>query len=165
MRRVLFGLVAAIMGAAILSWTSKTSNRIKAAVNWPTAEGRIITSSVGRDSTRIRGGGYNHYLVPVIQYHYAVNGREYTSSTVIFGTRKRFKTQAEVEQDIAGYPVGKTVPVHYDPTDPGIAALEAGNVPPVFPLMQRMSALFLLIGIVAIVSGILGIRRFVRENI
>jgi hypothetical protein len=153
------------MGAAILSWTWKTSNRIKAAVHWPVAQGQVISSSVGRDSTRIRGGGYNHYLVPNIRYQYAVDGKSYTSATVVFGVRKRFKTQAEAEEEIAVFPVGRGVPVHYDPADPSVASLEAGAVPSVMPMLQWMSALFLLIGLIAIVSGILSIRRFVRENL
>jgi hypothetical protein len=137
--------------------------KIKASAHWPTTPGQVISSSVARDSTRIRGGGYNHFYDAQFRYQYTVNGRQYTSNVLTFGTRNNFSDSISAAQKTATLPVGSSVPVHFDPRDPATACLEAGVVPKQFNLIGWMAAVFLFAGLVSIISGIIYLRRRLRE--
>jgi hypothetical protein len=62
-------------------------------------------------------------FIPDIAYTYQVNGVEYRSTKITFEHRD-FSSSAHVESFIQYYPVGRSVPVYYDPTDPQLASLE-----------------------------------------
>ena len=164
MKRIALGLIAAIMGAAILSWTWNTSLRIKSSAKWPTTQGQVVSSSIVNDSTRIRGGGYNRLYRAAITYQYTVNGKQYKSDTFTFGIPHSFANRADAEHETQVFPVGKTVDVHFDPRNPATASLESGTVPQQFTLLGWMSGLFLVAGLVALVSGILNLRRRVLAS-
>ena len=163
MRRIALGLVAAIMGAALLSWTWKTTSKIKSSAHWPTTPGQVISSTVARDSSRIRGGGYNHYYDAQIRYQYTLNGRQYTSNVLTFGMRNNFSDSISAAQKTGTLPVGSSVPVYFDPRDPASACLEAGVVPKQFSVIGWSAAAFLFAGLVSIISGIIYLRRRLRE--
>ena len=159
LRRVLFGLIAAAMGVWMLWWSLSTTARIRASASWPAADGEIIRSVVARDSSRIRGGGYNHYFRAEITYRYQVAGKPYESDTFTFGTSHTFHTQAEAEAEVAFYAVGRHVEVRYDPSDPATSSVRPGTVPDTFKLITWMAAAFALAGMISLLSGIFSFRK------
>lgn len=159
MKRILFGVLFAIMGGAILWWCLSTTARIRASSSWPAADGEVIQSSIARDSSRIRGGGYNHFFQANVRYRYSVNGKQYESDTFTFGVPHTFSTQAEAEAETTKYSVGRHVEVRYDPSNPATASVLPGTVPEGFALLQWMSAAFLAVGLISIGSGIFSKRR------
>jgi len=159
MRRILFGLIAAGMGTWVLWWSLSTTARIRASASWPMTDGEIIRSVVARDSTRIRGGGYNHFFRTDITYRYQVAGKPYESDTFTFGTSHTFRTQAEAEAEVAFYAVGRHVEVRYDPSSAARSTVRPGTVPETFRLLIWMAAGFALAGIVSLLWGIIAISK------
>ncbi len=98
----------------------------KQAAGWPSVPGKILRSEtemfrqrIGNDPINLQNKLYR----PVVEYAYAVRGLDYRGSqiklmTVLSGT------QNYAEKLAAKYPVGAAVAVHYDPANPGSAALE-----------------------------------------
>jgi hypothetical protein len=83
---------------------------------WPIVTGKIAASSIksGR-------GAY----APNVTYWYKVDGVEYSSSRVTFGTVWRYGNLLKVAKEIQQrYPFGGTVEVHYNPNNPRQAVLD-----------------------------------------
>jgi hypothetical protein len=158
-KRIMLGLIAALMGGAILVWCWNTSSRIKASATWPATDGEVVRSAVALDSSRIRGGGYNVTYRADIHYRYVVNGKSYESSTFTFGVPHSFANRAEADAEVARLAVGRHVEVHYDPEDPATSCLETGVVPDTIRLLAWMAGAFTLAGIISILSGVLSRRR------
>ena len=159
MKRMMLGLIAALMGGAILVWCWNTSSRIKASATWPATDGEVVRSAVALDSSRIRGGGYNVTYSADIHYRYVVNGKSYESSTFTFGVPHSFASRAEADAEVARLAVGRHVEVRYDPEDPATSCLETGVVPETIRLLAWMAGAFTLAGIISILSGVLSRRR------
>lgn len=84
-----------------------------------------------------------------ITYSYTVNGVNYQSSRLGFGTRPAVEGYDGTEESYsAAYPVGKEITAYYDPGDPSIAVLSR---------QQDASLLGMLIplGLLAIFAGII----------
>jgi len=101
---------------------------------WPKTPGRITVSEVasyeaGRDRSKptVESGGKNApKFMPVIEYTYTAKGRSYTSRTLHHNTEVGGSLDW-AEKTADRYPVGKIVPVYYDPDKPSRAALEFGS--------------------------------------
>jgi hypothetical protein len=88
--------------------------------SWPTTEGIIRTSSMGRHRGNKGGTTYS----ADVSYDYSVWGSRYTGTKVAFGMMSASSSYARGVLD--HYPVGAKVPVHYSPSDPETAVLETG---------------------------------------
>lgn len=159
MRRILFGLIAAGMGCWMFWWSMSTTAKIRASSSWPLTDGEIIRSVVERDSSRIRGGGYNHFFRTDITYRYQVAGTPYESDTFTFGTSHTFHTQAEADAEVAFLAVGRHVEVRYDPSDPKTSTVRPGTVPENFRVINWMAGALALAGVVSLLWGIFRKRR------
>jgi len=111
-----------LMGAAF--WYSyrrkkKRTDLIKASQSWPATTGKVLTSRV-----EIDGGEYTSTRAYVL-YEYEVRGRVYQSSQIQPGDRFRMSYHDRNQYDIVEqYPVGATVTVFFDPSNPGESVLE-----------------------------------------
>src|SRR5215207_4180911 len=159
MRRILMGLIAAGMGAAILYWMYDTTMKIRASSSWPTADGVVVHSGVAVDSSRIRGGGYTLTYRVDVRYRYQVGSAQYESSTFVFGVPRAYANRATTEAEVATYPIGRHVAVRYDPEEPKTSCLIPGESPEAFPMIGWMSGAFLLAGLISIISGVLSMRN------
>lgn len=105
-----------------------------AARRWPKTMGTVTRSEVhafelarNRSRTSVSyGPSTSTSYMPVVEFDYKVAGSSYTSRTM------RLDTEVAGSRDYAQkladkYPVGRLVPVTYDPADPSRAALEVGN--------------------------------------
>jgi hypothetical protein len=81
--------------------------------HWPITQGTITSSDITGDRA----------LRPVIGYRYTVGDSTYTDTTNLntpgFGNKRRRLEVAEAW--VKEYPVGKTIPVRYDPQAPRMA--------------------------------------------
>jgi hypothetical protein len=117
-----FVLAAAGFGLLALLFFFAFRSASKKAQSWPSVRGKIVKSAVetfletedGRTQTSHRAA---------VEFAYAVHGREYHGNQVKLmvqtGGSKVF-----AEKVCAKYPKGSDVEVHYDPANPGNAALE-----------------------------------------
>ena len=88
--------------------------------DWPTVPGVITESSVSEYQSR--GQPHKRWT---ITYRYGVAGRTYRGDVVSYA--RLFRSDEEAAAEVQRYPEGSAVAVHYDPKDPGMAALESGS--------------------------------------
>jgi len=157
--RVLLGVLALAISGAALFWVVDTRATIRASTGWPTANGVVVSSRVKRDSTRIRGGGYNIHYVADVRYAYEVGGRRYESDTFAFGTSHAFPDSAAALAEVSAYPPGRTVRVYHDPADPATSCLSPGVEPEGFDMLLGMSGVFALGGAFMLALGVRAMRR------
>ena len=95
---------------------------------WPTTTGKVVKT--GSHKKRVCGSGKDSnkcrddYWAD-IQYEYEVDGQKQRAKVVHFSEAGRPKR--EVDEQLANYPVGAKVTVHYHPTRPGRAYLEINS--------------------------------------
>ena len=143
-------LIAGGAGLFLLMLFIGSRKSAKQGRNWPSVRGKIVQS--GTESYRER---VNHRSVvryaPVVEYAYAVNGHDYRSRQIRPLAVQMGHSQAGAEKIAARYPEGSEVEVHYDPANPGNAALEK----PKAPWFLLVLAL-ICFGVAVYVSGVLG---------
>jgi hypothetical protein len=91
--------------------------------NWPSVQGKITSSRISERSnydyaTTRRTARY----VPVIKYSYSVDGVLYHAERIGNGIYVGITRQA-VEHWLKLFPLHATIPVYYDPANPGEAVL------------------------------------------
>lgn len=153
---VIFILIGALLGLAGISnlWRAWASR------NWPLAYGVIAfgrlddSRSVTRDSDgrRIHSTTFAARII----YTYEVKGQKHYSNVRRFG--QLAGSSAEWAEEIAErYPMGKAVPVAYDPENPSLAVLEPGISSETL-WIPGAGAVFFLFGLAALVFCILKLR-------
>ena len=128
-------------------------------VKWrkrPSVSGTILSAAilVSARALSVSSNAKALSYTPALRYAYAVGGVRYESSAIVpisagldigvFRTGMDFHTEAEAQAVLERFPVGSTVPVHYDPAKPSDAVLIRTN-----------PALYHQLGIGAFVSAIL----------
>jgi len=116
---VTFGVLGLIL---ILMFGDKLNADAKCK-NWPGVEGKVTSSRISERSnydygTTRRTARY----VPVIKYSYSVDGVLYHAERIGNGIYVGITRQA-VEHWLKRFPLHATVPVYYDPANPGEAVL------------------------------------------
>jgi len=104
---------------------------------WPSTEGVILSGEVTQHrvrqfTARGRPRTDEYHYSSRIAYTYTVDGEEYVSSQISIAKKfdrflATFSGTADAGYEgtwLARYPVGKKVPVYYDPDDPANALLE-----------------------------------------
>ncbi|MBL8077725.1 MAG: DUF3592 domain-containing protein [Anaerolineales bacterium] len=100
---------------------SQQSNAYRqTAQTWPSTTGAVILSTL-----QSRRSGRSHSIVPVVGYQYSVNGQTFTSQTIKAGEQfMNVRIAGQAQATVARYPVGATVTVYYNPSNPSESALE-----------------------------------------
>ena len=119
---------------------------------YKTTSGMIVSSSVVYKSGL---GGSWHFE---IQYKYMVSGEEFTSDKVHFLNTGEGLSDGYAKSYVEKYPVGKTVTVYFNPTNPAKSVLEPEN--------RSYSSLWLIIFLItmAIVFLSLSARVFLQRE-
>lgn len=87
---------------------------------WQSTTGTVVMSSVQSKHT---GKSYSHY--PVVVYLYQVNGQQYQSQRIKAGEQfLNVRVAGQAEATVQKYPIGSTVTVYYNPSNPTEAVLE-----------------------------------------
>jgi len=124
----------------------------RASQNWPSVDGKIISSSIRTSSSS--GAGRSRYY-PVVEYEYSVDGKSLRGDRISFDTQPVSHQSATVITK--RYSVGRVVPVFYDPEDASKCVLEPGT--------SRISWLGIGLGIVfALVAGRMLVTRLKRSE-
>lgn len=91
----------------------------QASLSWRSTQGRVLKSRV-----EVSGGEVTS-VSPYVLYEYEVHGQIYQSVQIQAGDRFiRSATSRDAYETVDRYPVGATVTVYYDPSNPAEAALE-----------------------------------------
>jgi len=114
------GLAFLLFGLLVLTDTTLGLHRGNASASWPTTLGTVLSSQV-RKSWSPRGGWSYE---PQVTYEYTVDGGPPLRGTTIRFGATDYSVERDTHQVIARYPVGATVPVHYDPHNPQHTTLE-----------------------------------------
>ena len=96
--------------------------RVKETVGWPSVRGRIEESGTESFRKRVEHSTVTYYA-PAVEFSYVVNGHAYRSRQIELGVTRAGSLE-NAQQIAARYPKGRDVEVHYDPANPGNAALE-----------------------------------------
>jgi uncharacterized protein DUF3592 len=108
--------VILVIRAGAFLWGLNTLYAGWSSRSWPTADGKIFYSSA-------RTGGRNYRRQ--LWYEYNVRGTRYVAENYrVGGNRSPFKDT--VKEAAERYPVGHTVKVYYNPSNPSEAVLEPG---------------------------------------
>jgi len=125
-----FFSLAFVLWAGI-SWSNLRQAR--ASASWPSVVGRITRSDVVKETMypgTAKRGTKVAVFTPVVEFAYSVGGQHYTSQQVQFGASVKGE-EAMARARAAGYPVGRELPVRYDPAHPATAVLESRIAYPV----------------------------------
>jgi hypothetical protein len=120
-----FAIVAACFGLALLLLFIGMRRASQRAARWPSVRGTVVKSGVESFQTRVGGakGTLTTMYRPAVEFSYSVHGRDYRCNQIKL-MAELSGTQDYAERVAAKYPAGQLVDVHYDPADPGKAALE-----------------------------------------
>lgn len=94
-----------------------------AATHWPSVSGHVTRVWIETGSTATNRGGSREIYTPRVAYDYQVEGTRYESNQLSLTQRHQEITRSDAEAALAPYPLGGTVEVRYDPTDPARATL------------------------------------------
>lgn len=134
-----------LLGAAALGVGLVEVRAALAAEGWPTAEGVVESSEVRSEISEVRQNNRTRRMLvyaAAVTYRFTVDGTTHQGERIRFASFTSSSPEL-AERDVARFPVGSRVPVHYDPADPGQCVLERGIVPTSF-LLPGLGVVFLL---------------------
>ena len=112
--------------------------------SWPSEKGKI-TYSHARPHQKKSGNVY----MPSVRYNYTVKGKHYVGSRISASDEYQ-KTFGGAQDILRPYPVGQTVSVYYDPSDPATSLIEKGITANVYVMMGGAIACFFFAGLIAV---------------
>lgn len=149
----IFALIVTLaVGGGFIYMSLSAMTTASAMKNWPTTNGTILYSNVTSQTNYVThgngGGSYQTMYSPSVEYSYLVNGQTYKSGSISqFGFSSSLSYIAE--QEAAKYPVGNTVSVYYNPSNPYQSYLERSSG------IVSGGLIFLIIGIVILIGGVI----------
>jgi len=96
--------------------------RAKDSVNWPTAQGKILSSSVKSGTT----AGSETKTYAEVTYEFSINGTTFYGDRVMYGGYIASSRPSYAMNIVKRYPKGKKVTVYYMPENPEECLLEPG---------------------------------------
>ena len=115
----------ALMGVfCLLGFFAGRKESARAAA-WPVTQGQVVASEVDSFITSSENGNRTVTMYqPLVEYRYEVKGQSYRGIKLSLGAVAASSNRTAAEQQLALYPVGKLVNVHYDPENPSNATLD-----------------------------------------
>ncbi|MBF0467960.1 MAG: DUF3592 domain-containing protein [Desulfamplus sp.] len=128
-------------GATVLFLQTRGFIWAKLSVDWPVAQGRVISSWVERHHDLERGTSFE----AKVAYEYIVEGVPFEGNRIFFG--KAGSSHLSTEEEIVSiYPAGKSVHVYYKPGNPEVCLLEPGKT--------GKSKLLIVFGMIFLFAGL-----------
>lgn len=121
--RILIAALLSLMCVGIILWISGELFESALGYTWPQVTGKVVSSEVRSTLMETTKTKYLAYW-PEVQYEYKVGTVRYSGNRVRF--TQHGMDEAESKRVVTQYPVGKAVPVYYNPNDPEAAVLEKG---------------------------------------
>lgn len=148
------GLFVAALGIGMVLWgltqRSKANALVGEAQSWPTAPGTITATQI------VKGGtNRNPTFAPMVRYEFEVDGGKHLGERLRPGYVK-VGSRGAAERMLEPFPVGASVPVRYDPADPGSSLLElkTSSIP---MLTAVFGVVLLLMGGAIVVTAMQGL--------
>jgi len=116
----------ALAGSLLYQWhQNRLAGLPEASLGWPSVSGLIVRSTLDVRTSALRSDHTVHDVRVV--YEYVVDAQSYRNDVVRFDQAEI--SLAEKEALVSAHPVGRTVPVYYNPARPGQSVLlrEAGE--------------------------------------
>jgi hypothetical protein len=110
-----------LIGAGLTIWGWNILQNARASASWPTAEGVVLSSEVTLSTDADGSDSYS----PEVTYRYLALDSSYENRTIKFGENS-YGNRRKAQDIAAGYPVGKSVTVYFDPESPARSVLEPG---------------------------------------
>ncbi len=131
----LFMLLLLCLGSGLLIDASREFMESLDAMSWPTVVGKVVRSELKmethrirtRSSEGIRRSATEDTFVPLIDYTFEVDGKEFQGTRVSSVRGGTLGDRASIEEILKKYAVGQLVTVSYNPTDPEQCLLEPGS--------------------------------------
>jgi hypothetical protein len=154
----LFPWLFLVAGVVMLYFGVSSLNRARASVDWPSASGRIVSSSVERHhESRTRGRGSTTTYHAEVFYEFQVDGATYHGKRVAYGDYGS-SSPSHARGIVNRYPEGKEVTVHYMPGNPEVCLLEPGVSLQAW-ILPGFGLIFLVVGSLMLVFW----RKVVRQ--
>lgn len=134
-----FVVFATCFGLAVLLFFTGYRRTLKQAQSWPSVQGAIVKSEVTAFTETEKGRTRTKHRAE-IEYSYRVGDHDYSSTQLQLGLTSA-GSKRSAEKTAGKYREGDTVTVHYDPANPGTAAL-ATSTRPAWLLLGIALALF-----------------------
>lgn len=136
---------------AMTAWIALSNWRqARASATWPSVAGRITRSDVVKEmlypGTARRGTKVPGYK-PVVEFEYVVDGKTYRTDHVQFGATV-IGQETDARARLAPYPLGRELPVRYDPQRPQTAVLTSAIAYP-----ARTTVMTVAFGLLALYFG------------
>lgn len=113
-------VILVAVGASLVIRGVRGSGRRRTASSWPVTSGTILMSTI-----QVQRTGSSRREIPVVVYSYQVGRDVYQGSRIRVGDELgSVSVSGHARSVLSRYPVGSTVHVFYDPTDPRASALE-----------------------------------------
>jgi Protein of unknown function (DUF3592) len=148
------GLFVAALGIGMVLWgltqRSKANALVGEAQSWPTVPGTITATQI------VQGGtNRNPTFAPMVRYEFEVDGGKHLGERLRPGYVK-VGSRGTAERMLEPFPVGASVPVRYDPADPGSSLLElkTSSIPMVTAIF---GVVLLLMGGAIVVTAMQGL--------
>lgn len=143
---VFVALLLPVLLLALPNYVRNTRDAF-ASQSWPQAPGTIIEARVGEHTSSGRRGAQSVSYRPRVTARFDVDGRTWRTQTIRFNYLEG-GSKDEAAAVAGRYKVGATVPVRYEPGNPGHAVLEPGPVMPDAALYGALAAagVFLCLG-------------------
>jgi hypothetical protein len=139
-----------VLGGVLFTYRHfQLRNAGKASTAWPTANGRILVSSITEKESWDNGTRYVDHI-PTVEYAYDIADKSYLGKSIahkVFSSLTRLQAQTILDK----YPLSATIAVHYKPSDPSNAVLEPGMQQSLMLLI--LGAIFLPVGLLMMWAG------------
>jgi hypothetical protein len=135
------------ISAFLFLYAAITFFRAQGARNWPRTPGTVILTQIEHDHD---DNGWHHRSI--ITYKYEVNGNSFQNNILAFGAKNEWfddeKGRVKAEKMANQYPIGGSVVVHYNPSNPADAVLEvrAAQAGPMLIIAIIMALLGICLG-------------------
>ena len=110
--------------AVLMVHVSRTWREARRAATWTVGQAQVTSSAMIVEHRKRSGGVTQVFNVPAVTYSFS-NGRSTFKGDRI-GITDPPRNGAAVASILSRFPVGATVPVYYDPNNPGRAVLDRG---------------------------------------
>ncbi len=124
----IFGVGLIVALGLFLFWKgARNVQRAIASTAWPKTNGVVTGSQAGESTTNDKKtGAVSTMYSTETTIHFQVDGKDYSTDLIHFGQTLGSGDSSEAALQAVRYPVGATVGVSYNPSNPSIAAVKPG---------------------------------------
>lgn len=116
-------LALATIGIGFVLYCRRMAGKAERSELWPPTSGWVTRSEVVTDTSLV-GTAARRVYKSAIEYTYTVGSQEHRSDTICIGGTFDTSLRGRAEKRCSRYPVGASVNVFYDPSNPDTACLE-----------------------------------------